>query len=199
MNCCPQCNRAFEPGRETCMWCGAVLPMVKAPELQIDCPDCEKPLEKHEGREGWLVYLCGDCGGIWISNSVFAKLEKMFDEAVSGAAKGGASTQPKARDFRQKMKNPDIQQAYRFCPQCGRQMSRRNYKKISGVVIDRCLADGVWFDAGEFEQVLLFLKAGGLEASRQFEGKLASQRSQFSQDLGFLATLGRSGPYYYSY
>jgi hypothetical protein len=41
-------------------------------------------------------------------------------------------------------------------------MSRTNFGKVSGVVIDVCRPHGAWFDRGELAAIRRFLRAGGL-------------------------------------
>jgi Zn-finger nucleic acid-binding protein len=55
-------------------------------------------------------------------------------------------------------------------------MNRQAFGRISGVVVDVCKSDGVWFDAGEITQVIEFVEHGGLERARQREkDELAEQ------------------------
>jgi Zn-finger nucleic acid-binding protein len=58
---------------------------------------------------------------------------------------------------------------YLPCPVCRSFMSRKNYATSSGVIIDLCAAHGVWLDASELHTILSFIRAGGLERSRQRE------------------------------
>jgi hypothetical protein len=46
-------------------------------------------------------------------------------------------------------------------------MNRRNFGGTSGVIVDVCAQDGVWFDTLELPRVLAFTEAGGLELARQ--------------------------------
>ena len=46
---------------------------------------------------------------------------------------------------------------------------RKNFGKISGVIIDRCGKHGVWLDAGELEKIQHFIADGGLDKSRDRE------------------------------
>jgi Zn-finger nucleic acid-binding protein len=55
---------------------------------------------------------------------------------------------------------------YRPCPSCSRFMNRLNYGRISGVIVDVCKEDGVWFDQNELRRVVDFIQAGGLEKAR---------------------------------
>ena len=40
-------------------------------------------------------------------------------------------------------------------------MQRRNFRKSSGVIIDRCNKHGTWLDADELEQITGFVISGG--------------------------------------
>jgi len=48
-------------------------------------------------------------------------------------------------------------------------MPRKNFRRISGVLIDVCRDHGVWLDAGELEQIRCFIANGGLERSQDKE------------------------------
>jgi Zn-finger nucleic acid-binding protein len=41
-------------------------------------------------------------------------------------------------------------------------MVRRNFAGTSGIVVDVCGADGLWFDAEELDRVLAWIRSGGL-------------------------------------
>ncbi len=42
-------------------------------------------------------------------------------------------------------------------------MSRMNFGTRSGIILDVCRTHGTWFDRGELEAVLSFVREGGLE------------------------------------
>ena len=42
----------------------------------------------------------------------------------------------------------------------------RNYRRTSGVIIDRCHDHGTWLDADELERIAGFIKSGGLERAK---------------------------------
>ena len=73
---------------------------------------------------------------------------------------------------------------YLKCPVCERLMNRTNFARMSGVIVDVCKDDGVWFDAGEVNAVIDFVERGGLERARRREeeeraaehARLAEQR-----------------------
>jgi Zn-finger nucleic acid-binding protein len=58
---------------------------------------------------------------------------------------------------------------YLPCPVCSELMSRRNFGYSSGVIVDVCLSDGVWFDDGELAQVIAFCASGELTKAEKVE------------------------------
>ena len=48
-------------------------------------------------------------------------------------------------------------------------MNRKNFRRISGVIIDSCADHGVWLDIGELEKIRHFIADGGLGKSRDRE------------------------------
>lgn len=63
---------------------------------------------------------------------------------------------------------------------CGALMNRRNYGRSSGVILDLCSRHGVWFDAGELERLLAWVREGGLlgEEKRQREEQVEADRRE---------------------
>jgi Zn-finger nucleic acid-binding protein len=51
---------------------------------------------------------------------------------------------------------------YRKCPVCSSTMSRRNFARKSGIIIDRCRQHGTWLDADELEDIATFVAQGGM-------------------------------------
>jgi Zn-finger nucleic acid-binding protein len=46
------------------------------------------------------------------------------------------------------------------CPVCKKILNRQNFGRQSGIIIDVCKADGVWFERGELHSVLTFIDNG---------------------------------------
>jgi Zn-finger nucleic acid-binding protein len=102
------------------------------------------------------VDQCLRCGGLWLARQSFERLSG--DRETRAALLGylPPTEPPKRADAVR----------YRPCPACKRVMNRTNYGRISGVVVDVCKADGVWFDRDELRRVVDFIQAGGLEKAR---------------------------------
>lgn len=78
---------------------------------------------------------------------------------------------------------------YKDCPHCLQRMHRKNYARLSGVVVDQCAKHGVYFDAGELAQVLGFVATGGLTVVRQ--RKIREQEYEERQNR-YLKSFGQS-------
>ena len=105
---------------------------------------------------------CGSCNGLWVPG-------ENFDLLVSRAIEARKNADPAALMAlkpRVTGSNPAAQKVqYRKCPECDGFMQRRNFRKSSGVIIDRCAAHGTWLDADELEQIAGFIQSGGQTAA----------------------------------
>ena len=48
-------------------------------------------------------------------------------------------------------------------------MTRTNFARYSGVIIDVCHLHGIWFDANELQRIVKFIQEGGLDLARTRE------------------------------
>ena len=130
------------------------------------CPDRQlttRSAETHDAAAAHIAFLeCPGCAGIWLEHDAL--------RVVSERARALASPyEPVAHQhalssFTQGHKMQPV--TYRPCPACKQLMGRQNFGKASGVIVDQCHTDGVWFDHGELEHVLAWIKAGGEERAR---------------------------------
>jgi Zn-finger nucleic acid-binding protein len=116
--------------------------------------------------ERW-VQACDRCGGAWVDRGTLTELVR--NAAAVAEARGSSEPVP-----RRPIEDPVV---YRGCPSCGQMMHRRNFGRISGVVVDECRACGTWFDAGELEAVLEFVRAGGLTLADAYERREAERQA----------------------
>ena len=91
-----------------------------------------------------------------------------------------------------------IKVRYFPCPQCAQLMNRMNFAKCSGVIVDVCRGHGSWFDRDELRAIIEFIRAGGLQLSRQKEKReIAFEREQLRNEQ-FIAHLKAPGPLSFS-
>jgi Zn-finger nucleic acid-binding protein len=117
---------------------------------------------------------CTACGGLWVDPVSF---ERICAEREEQAFVLQASL-PAAQ-----MPSPSPQpQRYRPCPECRRRMNRQNFAHVSGVILDTCKGHGIWFDQGELQRIVEFIRKGGMERARAREKEdLEAERERLRQ------------------
>ncbi len=117
------------------------------------------------------MHTCPQCWGVWVSLEAIKGFERLY-EKVTPIRPLAAKEAPKPRSHIEGLADFKQPQSYRRCPVCKKEMARRRYHRISNFVIDRCMAHGIWFDPGEFEMAVEFLRQGGLERGRQADEQI---------------------------
>ena len=203
---CPQCGAVCAPEHSRCEYCRAELATVRCPrcfgmifagtrhcghcgaradapaqaigdggDARRRCPRCGG-----EGRAlvanlvgDTLLDQCNDCGGLWVDQAAFEKIlearkRQQTVEAVLGQVAPRAQVASAAV-------------VYLRCPDCSTVMTRRNFGKRSGVLIDVCTAHGVWFDHGELPRIIEFVRGGGLEEARRREVEQLKEEARLAR------------------
>lgn len=164
---CASCLAWNLAGAEFCQACGLRLTAdtsaSQGPDV-LRCPRCTGRLVLRAYAD-LEVDECDHCGGLFLSPAMLDRVVRSHDQNT-----GLLLALPQAPLRRESTVK------YVHCPICTRLMNRQAFGRISGVVVDVCKSDGVWFDAGEITQVIEFVEHGGLERARQREkDELAEQ------------------------
>ncbi len=163
---CPGCFARISRRARFCHHCGlAIAPQeVLGGRTEHPCPRCGDPrrLASRRLADGVTALECGRCAGLWLALEVFRRLE---EEAADRSRPWRAGPDEEPRPPLTHDDGP----LYRPCPLCSRLMHRRNYGRRSGIVVDTCGEHGIWFDSGELDAVLRWIRSGGLERSRRLE------------------------------
>jgi Zn-finger nucleic acid-binding protein len=153
---CEYCGKSINIRYRICPVCGGQLQdsTVSIPPV---CPRCRVPLEiqLHSGEE---YDFCRRCGGMWLDRVEFHHATKPSDVYKKEAIRKEYLRQPVRGSLE-----------YIPCVRCGKLMNRKNFGRISGVIIDECGKHGVWLDPGEIEKIRHFIADGGLEKSQDRE------------------------------
>jgi Zn-finger nucleic acid-binding protein len=165
---CWRCFALSFAGAGHCAACGAVLALEgDLGETDHVCPACDANPTMHRMQVGeFQIEECLGCGGVWVSPDTLERLTRSREEEA-GESPAGPPQQPLAM-------GPIT---YRACPVCTKVMQRQNFGRVSGVIVDVCKQDGVFFDADELTRILEFVARGGLRKARQRE------RDQAQEDL----------------
>ncbi|MGC4068034.1 MAG: hypothetical protein QM784_25975 [Polyangiaceae bacterium] len=168
-----------------CIGCGAELGLMPLPadgRLTGGCPCCPSVSLDAFANDGGVVYDCHSCGGQFVFHDV---LSTMLSRQQKIAA---------AIPRRLRRENP-LREAvvYRPCPVCRELMLRRNFGKVSGIIVDVCSIHGTWFDCGELARILSFVTHGGLELAQERRADEARRAANHSAQLGPAPTIDWSG------
>ena len=108
------------------------------------CPACSNMMIVVEHEHIELDY-CPDCAGVWFDAGELELLLETMQLEESILSLDSILTSPEARAVEKKRK----------CPICGRRMKKATVGHEPEVLIDACnRGDGLWFDAGEVEQLI---------------------------------------------
>jgi Zn-finger nucleic acid-binding protein len=153
---CRACGKEINTIYRVCPLCSAHLPD-GGEFLPPTCPRCRAPLEIHVQHEDEYD-LCPQCGGVWLDRTEFHRATR--ESAVY-----------REENYREAYQRSGIQDPGEYipCVRCGKIMNRKNFKKISGVLIDECGTHGVWLDGGELEKIRHFVADGGLDRAQDRE------------------------------
>ncbi len=173
---CPGCMARISDRARFCHGCGQpIAPQAVAGEpTDHACPACGgewKLYSRSIADDGVTVFECRRCAGLWLGREVFKLLEEraLDREASWVAAPGPGEAGPQSRS---------AALVYRPCIECGKLMNRRNYGRKSGVILDVCAAHGIWFDHGELDRVLRWIREGGLARTRTLEREELAARER---------------------
>ncbi|MHB8881136.1 MAG: TFIIB-type zinc ribbon-containing protein [Thermodesulfovibrionales bacterium] len=173
---CEHCGKMVNPRSMYCPFCGGRAQTGQVISSPL-CPRCGTALECQKKNE-IEIDVCPGCKGLWLDrgefNIVTAESTVYREEKLSAEYSRPAQTE---------------KVEYIPCARCGKLMIRKNFGKISGVIIDECASHGVWLDSGELEKIRHFILDGGLEKEqfREIEKNRQELREVAQQvdDLAF--------------
>jgi Zn-finger nucleic acid-binding protein len=165
-------------GSRHCPHCGAAAVEARASTLPtLKCPKCKSDMLPIT-LGGSSMRECESCGGLWLEVPAFENI--CADREHQAAVLGLASP---VTGHRMDATAEVIKVRYFPCPQCGQLMNRMNFARCSGVIVDICRGHGTWFDASELRAIIEFIRAGGLDLSRQKEKReIAFEREQLRHE-----------------
>ncbi len=171
---CPGCFARMTAEAQFCMECGLRIEpqaLAAVPE-DVSCPRCAGALRARR-MAGTSLVECAHCGGLWLSPRSFEELCAKSEEsaesiASAGDRPAGAAVLP-------------ARVTYLPCIRCGDRMVPRNFGGTSGVIVDVCREHGVWLDHSELENVLRFVRGGGLQRARRREAEDLEHRASLAR------------------
>ena len=178
---CPSCFGMIFTGSKFCPHCGTRIGRTEENGVTLrPCPRCRVPLSAIV-LGATKALECPHCSGLWIDTETFDEICADREKQVAVIAGDSQSLQPNLA-----CPSPDSIH-YVPCPVCAKLMNRVNFARVSGVILDICKADGVWFDREELRRIVEFIRAGGLETSREREREeweVAKRKKPFASPSG---------------
>jgi Zn-finger nucleic acid-binding protein len=116
---------------------------------ELRCPRCAYVLSDASASE----LGCGACQGVFVEHAELAVRIQ--------AERPSPPPSVSVRHARSRPPEPTVR--YGRCPKCSDVMTRVNFGARSGIVVDVCYVHGTWFDRGELQAALEFVREGGLE------------------------------------
>lgn len=188
---CARCLAYLEVDAKFCGHCGAhAVDAGNIPEVSDkECPRCENgtklqgiPVGSHHG------HACPRCEGLWLEQAVFTQVVRDLSSDARQTVAGSGIAQPQQK--------PVLDTTVRYvpCPHCKVRMSRQNYLRVSGVIVDTCPNHGIWLDRDELRRVAAFLQQGGvLRAQKQEREDLGLQQKHRAEIQRAQAELAARG------
>ncbi|MFQ5416648.1 MAG: zf-TFIIB domain-containing protein [Myxococcota bacterium] len=190
---CPECYARNAEDSRFCTACGVGFQpeAVRIEGHELPCPVCSCLMPTQQVG-GVSVNECGSCNGLWAPGDNFDLLVgKALDARRNANADELVALKPRVTGS-----NPAAQQVlYRKCPECDAYMHRRNFRKSSGVIIDRCNAHGTWLDSDELEQIAGFILSGRKPSETLTaapEGPKSASRAAVRSGFARIAQVGGS-------
>jgi len=173
---CPSCFAMMFVGSKHCSRCGAKVERAESVEAEVRrCPRCRIEMETLMVGSASLRE-CPRCDGMWVDVESFEKIIAERDEQAT--VLGAASHAPKHESAGEPNKV-----RYVPCPVCNQLMNRVNFARCSGVIVDVCKGHGTWFDRDELQQIIEFIRGGGMDAAREREKlEIEEERQRLRQE-----------------
>ncbi|MFH1837475.1 MAG: zf-TFIIB domain-containing protein [Candidatus Omnitrophota bacterium] len=143
----------------------------------IECPKCNVTMTTIR-LNGAETDECPDCGGIWVDHFEEKQVLEMMPEVF---------TIEELQNLRKVYKSECRTETIKYvrCPRCGDFMWRKNYMHHSGIIVDTCKKCGTFFDKGELEKAVDFIKKGGIEYEKmkRSERAIVNVQSKMLREL----------------
>jgi len=139
----------------------------------MQCPDDSAGLVRSTYEGDVTVDRCERCGGIWLDHG---ELEAVQDLREIDYAEE-LQTIPSYFDRAYEMALARNEDSY-ACPNCGREMEKREYAYCSQIMIDVCpTCRGVWLHKDELAELEIFFEKNRMDTKEIRHGFFASLKA----------------------
>jgi Zn-finger nucleic acid-binding protein len=164
---CPSCFGLAFVGSKFCPHCGKPLSATHDVTTDLNCPRCHTVKMLSTQLKDSHILECPQCAGLWLSTATFSEICNDNEQQQAALQiDTGLPNQAAAPHF-----TLDQNVKYLACPQCSQLMNRLNFAHRSGVIIDICNKDGIWFDRDSLRHIIEFIRAGGLVHAHEIDAE----------------------------
>jgi Zn-finger nucleic acid-binding protein len=151
--------------------------------LMESCPRCRIQLHNLQ-IAGRSLEECAGCGGLRVKIPDFRHLCSDIDAQADIMA-----VKPEAPPPAEKRVE------YFHCPTCGNLMNRMRYARGANVITHICVGHGIWLQLPALQEIILFIRAGGLERARRRNKEEQDRKREMEYLTGLLnVCTGTGGP-----
>ena len=165
---CESCGGALGADMNFCPFCGVRAEIdLKSihfrdlgPQPDLPCPDCHTPMNATEfgSDPKATIERCAECHGLFFNPG---ELEMLLASETAPLIWLDPKQLENFAVEKTIAKTWDDEIRYLKCPVCHERMSRKNFGRQSGVILDYCGAHGFWVQNGEFRRIAEWWRAGG--------------------------------------
>jgi Zn-finger nucleic acid-binding protein len=169
---CAHCFQKTPADSRFCVVCGRQA-LDKAVDGKVvkdkPCPRCNVDMIERTVT-GFKVFGCKECDGMFIPHETFHMMQDAHERIIEATGSVDRAQIDVAANI-----------SYLRCPECKNMMNRKNFARVSGVIIDLCSRHGIWFDSGEMEKIMHFIAHGGLKRAREAEVQKQKEEAQLAR------------------
>jgi len=144
----------------------------------MHCPKDQNEMFKKNYEKDVEVDICVHCGGIWLDVGELAAIQAIRENDYREQVNAAPDFLRQAEELAHQREAPML-----TCPQCGKEMARKEYGYTSQILIDVCPeCQGTWLDPGELKQLEIFFERSRVEAARRPHWILAGIKKLLASD-----------------
>ena len=137
----------------------------------MNCPICAGKLKNVNYEADIMVDECPMCKGIWLDTGELEKIQTNAQKNHKEKYSQFESYTEIGARMSDQMGKKNIN-----CPKCNNSMTKKEFQPTSTIIVDLCNScKGLWLDAGELQQLEVFLEEHNLRHPKDANTGLLSR------------------------
>jgi Zn-finger nucleic acid-binding protein len=161
MPACSHCSKPMSASSAVCPHCARPpKPDVRPHHQTISCPKCQSRCDVVLFGQVHLD-MCRGCRGLWFDKDEL----RQFGDALADTDLSAQVAEVLRELGPRSSSAPPA--TYSACPVCLTRMTRTNYARVSGIIVDTCAQHGTWADHDEALRLIELFADGREEHLRE--------------------------------